>query len=214
MREGVAALYREWVGMRSERVKMVESQKGGIRTTEVLEGCLVPQAVKNFFLQFPRLPCASPPRTSCPIFIPVFGLHPRSSWEETFLMNVRGLKGEKTKKRNGWVKRETKGIGAIRENIILFTSPSLFLSRHPRAPAKRNSQTFVGLKMSVGPSWLAISVFIHHHAMYCDSVAKVSFLILFYRFRNTIAHVSRSLANSRKNFQDIIIKVEDEKRQN
>lgn len=33
------------------------------------------------------------PRTSCPIFILVFGLHPRSSWEETFLMNVRGLKG-------------------------------------------------------------------------------------------------------------------------
>jgi len=39
-----------------------------------------------------------PPRTSCPIFIPVFGLHPWSSWEETFLMNVRGLKKKKTKK--------------------------------------------------------------------------------------------------------------------
>jgi len=96
-------------------------------------------------------------------------------------MNVRGLKGERTKKRNGRVKRKTKGIGAIRENIILFTSPLSFYL-HLRAPAKRNSQTFVGLKMSVGPSWLAISVFIHHRAMYCASVAKShSSFILFYR---------------------------------
>lgn len=102
-------------------------------------------------------------------------------------MNVRGLKGERTKKRNGRVKLKTKGIGAIRENIILFTS-SLSFYLHLRAPSKRNSQTFVGLKMSVGPSWLAISVFIHHRAMYCASVAKSrSFLILFYRFNISCA---------------------------
>lgn len=42
-------------------MRTAESQEGEIRTTEVLEGGLVPQAVKNFFLQFPRPPCAPPP---------------------------------------------------------------------------------------------------------------------------------------------------------
>lgn len=53
---------------------------------------------KKFLSPIP-LSALRPPRTSCPIFILVFGLHPRSSsGEETFLMNVRCLKGERTKK--------------------------------------------------------------------------------------------------------------------
>jgi len=166
--KGVAALYREWVEMRRWEGENGWpggwDKDGGPRS----QGGLVPQAVKNFFLHFPR-PLYTPPPPSS-IFIPVFGLHPRSSWQETFLMNVRGLKGERMKKRNGRVKRKTKGIGAIRENIILFTSP-LFFYLHLCAPAKRNSQTFVGIK---NVRWTVMAGDFCLHSSSCDILCQKS----------------------------------------
>jgi len=130
---------------------------------------------KKFLSPIPSSALHPPPPSS--IFIPVFGLHPRSSWQETFLMNVRGLKGERTKKRNGRVKLKTKGIGAIRENIILFTSP-LFFYLHLCAPAKRNSQTFVGIK---NVRWTVMAGDFCLHSSSCCAKSH-SFFILFYRF--------------------------------